>query len=126
MTCARCGSEGFGCYECTPDPCAIIARLTAERDAALAQVAGASDPHAIWAAMDSIHDSDTTLDDYATAVSRAIRALTPAAAKAALDRIKRQARIEGLQQAYDLSGGYHQVTHIRAAILAAIKGEELL
>ena len=33
MTCARCGSEGFGCYECTPDPFAIIARLTADRDA---------------------------------------------------------------------------------------------
>jgi len=39
MTCARCGSDGFGCYECTPDPFAIIARLTADRDAWAAESA---------------------------------------------------------------------------------------
>lgn len=39
MTCARCGSDGFGCYECTPDPFAIIARLTADRYAWAAESA---------------------------------------------------------------------------------------
>lgn len=53
----------------------------AERDTALArveklrhQMTEASDPDFIWGAMDNVHDAETTLDDYAAAVSRAIRA----------------------------------------------------
>ena len=53
----------------------------AERDAALArveklrhQITEASDPDFIWGALDNVHDAETTLDDYAAAVSRAIRA----------------------------------------------------
>ncbi|MBA3912163.1 MAG: hypothetical protein C0524_20350 [Rhodobacter sp.] len=34
----------------------------------------ASDPDFIWGAMDNVHDAETTLDDYAAAVSRAFRA----------------------------------------------------
>jgi hypothetical protein len=52
----------------------------AERDAALVrveklrhQITEASDPDFIWGALDNVHDAETTLDDYAAAVSRAIR-----------------------------------------------------
>ena len=107
-----------------------LAAMTAERDAALAQVAGAYEAAALFCdetaaeALDESGEASRILNVWFKGQARAIRAITPADATAALDRIKRQARIEGLQQAYDLSGGYHQVTHIRAAILAAIKGEE--
>ena len=37
-------------------------------------MAEASDPDFIWGALDNVHDAETTLDDYAAAVSRAIRA----------------------------------------------------
>lgn len=54
--------------------------LQADLDAALArveklrhQITEASDPDFIWGALDNVHDADTTLDDYAAAVSRAIR-----------------------------------------------------
>lgn len=59
----------------------IIPALAAERDALRAemeqlrhQINEASDPEFIWGAMDNVHDCDTTIDDYADAVSRAIRA----------------------------------------------------
>lgn len=39
-----------------------------------AALAEATDPDFIWGAMDNVHDADTTLDDYAAAVSRAQRA----------------------------------------------------
>lgn len=39
-----------------------------------AEIAEATDPEFIWGAMDNVHDCDTTLDDYAAAVSRAQRA----------------------------------------------------
>lgn len=43
------------------------------------QVIEATDPNFIWGALDNVHDGDTTPDDYAAAVSRAIRAaLLPA------------------------------------------------
>lgn len=55
-------------------------RLRRERDAALArveklrhQITEASEPDFIWGALDHVHDDETTLDDYAAAVSRAIR-----------------------------------------------------
>ena len=53
----------------------------AERDAALArverlrhQITEASDPDFIWGAMDNVRDAETSLDNYAAAASRAIRA----------------------------------------------------
>lgn len=59
---------------------AEVQRIRAERDAALArveklrhQITEASEPDFIWGAMDNVHDAETTLDDYAAAVSRAIR-----------------------------------------------------
>ena len=60
---------------------AAITDLRAERDAALArveklrhQITEASDQDFIFGALDNVHDAETTLDDYAAAVSRAIRA----------------------------------------------------
>lgn len=60
---------------------AEVQRIRAERDAALArveklrhQITEASDPDFIWGAMDSVNDAENPLDDYAAAVSRAIRA----------------------------------------------------
>lgn len=37
------------------------------------QITEASDPNFIWGALDNVYDAETTLDDYAAAVSRAIR-----------------------------------------------------
>ena len=55
--------------------------VRADRDAALArveklrhQITEASDQDFIWGALDNVYDAETTLDDYAAAVSRAIRA----------------------------------------------------
>lgn len=63
------------------DALAELQRIRAERDAALARVeklhhliTEASDPDFIWGAMDSVNDAENPLDDYASAVSRAIRA----------------------------------------------------
>jgi len=126
MTCARCGSEGFGCYECTPDPFAIIARLTADRDAALAQVPGVVIHHLRTILDEAEHHlpGSVAQNNIIYAANKALDALAPADATAALDRIKRQAWAEGMRKAYDLSGQYHQITHIRAAILAATEQEE--
>ena len=56
---------------------ANLIRLEAER-AAFARlrqaIAEASAPDFLWGAMDNVTDMDTTLDDYAKAASRAIRA----------------------------------------------------
>ncbi|MDF3606361.1 hypothetical protein PE067_09535 [Paracoccus sp. DMF-8] len=38
----------------------------------------ATDPDFIWGALDNVHDAETTLDEYASAVSRAIRAAVEA------------------------------------------------
>lgn len=50
----------------------------AAKDAEIARLRGeiieATDENFIWGAMDNVHDADTTLDDYAAAVSRAQRA----------------------------------------------------
>lgn len=45
----------------------------------------------------------------------------PTNAKAALEAYGREKMREGMQRAYELSGQYHQVTHIRAAILAEME-----
>ena len=55
----------------------LVAALEAERaeNARLRHaIAEASDPDFLWGAMDNVTDMDTTLDDYAKAASRAIRA----------------------------------------------------
>ena len=39
----------------------------------LRQISEATDPDFIWGALDNVHDCETTLDDYADAVSRAQR-----------------------------------------------------
>ena len=49
------------------------AALRAENEWLRHQINEASEPAFIWGAMDNVHDCDTTLDDYADAVSRAIR-----------------------------------------------------
>ena len=61
-----------------------LTALSAERDALKAEraafarlchaIAEASAPDFLWGAMDNVTDMDTTLDDYAKAASRAIRA----------------------------------------------------
>lgn len=50
-----------------------------------------------------------------------VRRMTPADANAALEAYGREKVREGMQRAYDLSGQYHQITHIRAAILAEME-----
>lgn len=46
-----------------------------QRDArAQALIEEATDPDFIWGALDNVHDAETSLDDYAAAVSRAQRA----------------------------------------------------
>lgn len=136
MTCARCGSDGFGCYECTPDPFAIIARLTAERDAALAQVVGAyeaaaqaleapewSDCGCMDAGCRGRHAEKLEALEFAAAD---IRALTPADATAALDSIKRQARAEGMRIAATICNRSYGdgLGAAHKAILAAADREE--
>lgn len=66
--------------------------LTAERDAALAQVARlqhlireASDPDFLWGAMDNVNDMDADITEFANAASRAIRASIPILAAAEKD-----------------------------------------
>ena len=58
-----------------------VVNLKQQRDAALTrveklrhQITEASEPDFIWGALDNVHDAEATLDDYAAAVSRAIRA----------------------------------------------------
>lgn len=50
-----------------PEDAAEIERLRA-------QIEEATHPDFIWGALDNVHDAETTLDDYADAVSRAQRA----------------------------------------------------
>lgn len=56
---------------------ALLAEI-ASKDAEIARLRGeiieATDENFIWGAMDNVHDDETTLDDYAAAVSRAQRA----------------------------------------------------
>lgn len=56
---------------------ALLAEIAA-KDAEIARLRGeiieATDENFIWGAMDNVHDADTTLADYAAAVSRAQRA----------------------------------------------------
>lgn len=53
---------------------ARIAVLAAENARLRHLIREASDPDFILGAMDNVHDAETTLDDYAAAASRAIRA----------------------------------------------------
>ena len=48
--------------------------LRAENARLRHQIEEATDPDFIWGALDNVHDCETTLDEYAAAVSRAIRA----------------------------------------------------
>ncbi len=48
--------------------------LRRENERLRAEIAEATDPEFIWGALDNVHDCDTTMDDYAAAVSRAQRA----------------------------------------------------
>ena len=56
---------------------ALLAEIAA-KDAEIArlrhQINEATDENFIWGAMDNVHDAETTMDDYAAAVSRAQRA----------------------------------------------------
>lgn len=56
-------SEMAGVVEGWRDKCQRMEAVMAE----------ASHPDFIWGALDNVHDAETTLDDYAAAVSRAIR-----------------------------------------------------
>lgn len=63
------------------DPCQTKYVRADLHDAALAENARmraaiheASHPDFLWGALDNVHDAETTLDDYAAAASRAIRA----------------------------------------------------
>lgn len=111
---------------------AIIARLTAERDAALAQVAGAYEAAALFCdetaaeALDESGEASRILNVWFKGQARAIRALTPAAATAALDRIKRQARAEGLRAAATICNRSYGdgLGAAHKAILAAAEQEE--
>lgn len=51
-----------------------LAELRARAEKLHHQITEASDPDFIWGALDNVHDMGVTLDDYAAAVSRAIRA----------------------------------------------------
>lgn len=63
---------------------ALLAEIAAKdaeiaaKDAEIARMRGefieATDENFIWGAMDNVHDAETTMDDYAAAVSRAQRA----------------------------------------------------
>lgn len=56
---------------------ALLAEI-ASKDAEIARLrsefSNATDENFVWGAMDNVHDAETTLDDYAAAVSRAQRA----------------------------------------------------
>lgn len=56
------------------DPHGDAEALRKENERLRAEIAEATDPDFIWGAMDNVHDCDTTMDDYAAAVSRAQRA----------------------------------------------------
>lgn len=56
------------------DPHGEAEELRREISRLRVEIAEATDPEFIWGAMDNVHDCDTTLDDYAAAVSRAQRA----------------------------------------------------
>jgi len=63
------------------DPCQTKYVRADLHEAALAENARlraaiheASHPDFLWGALDNVHDAETTLDDYAAAASRAIRA----------------------------------------------------
>jgi hypothetical protein len=56
------------------DPHGEAEALRKENARLRAEIAEATDPDFIWGALDNVHDAETTLDDYAAAVSRAQRA----------------------------------------------------
>ena len=58
------------------DAMATIEYLRAENQRLRDAIFDASAPDFIFAAIDNVHDMDATLDDYAAAASRAIRAAT--------------------------------------------------
>lgn len=115
---------------------AQVNSLMRERDAALAQVATAYEAGA--AAADQFDGYSIPAAFWPHEIARAIRTLTPTDATAALDRLLRQARAEGMRKAADLipSGwtGEAHVTNMdfgpnvaakaRSAILAAARQEE--
>lgn len=99
--------------------------LMRECDEALVQVPGVVIHHLRTILDEAEHHlpGSVAQNNIIYAANRALDATAPADAKAALDRLLRQARAEGMRKAYDLSGQYHQITHIRAAILAAAEQE---
>lgn len=58
------------------DAMATILHLRAGNQRLRDAIFDASEPDFILAAIDNVHDMDATLDDYAAAASRAIRAAT--------------------------------------------------
>lgn len=57
-----------------PSLAARVIELEAEVANLRAAIHEASHPDFLWGALDNVHDAETTLDDYAAAASRAIRA----------------------------------------------------
>lgn len=120
---------------------AQVNSLMRERDAALAQVAGAFEAAAqtIDTAGDGVvaealgqrlccsgYHCGCMGADVSTYLQHIIRALTPADATAALDRIKRQARAEGMRRAATICNRSYGdgLGAAHKAILAAAKQEE--
>jgi hypothetical protein len=89
----------------------------AERDEARAQVAASYDAVAEY--IETVPLEVTDRQEHA----KAIRALASDHAHSALEAYGREKVREGMRWAYDLSGRYHQITHIRAAILADMEKE---
>jgi len=94
----------------------ILVQTQAERDAALAQVAGA------YEAAAQITENDKTLHEWEH--TAAIRALTPAHALAALSRRDAQMRAEGMRKAAGMVTLGDTVTRTQARILAAAEKEK--
>lgn len=60
--------------DATGDLLAEVIALREQKAALEYAIQEASDPDFLFGAMDNVHDAETTLDDYAAAASRAIRA----------------------------------------------------